>query len=469
VTKTNVLRLVANAATRFRDPTFLSWFGLGSTKHNHYQDFGFPEAVQFAQFFHAYTRNGLARAGVDKTVAKTWEDNPWLLEKERDGSQGQTSDETPLEREIRRRFDDLRLWQHLAEADRRGLVGAYGGVILRFADDQPFEQPVTRVPGGLDGLVEVIPAWQGQLTVSSWVEDQRAPDYGRPAMFQFNESAVGNPQGQVRSFNVHPDRVLVWSRDGTVHGRSFLEPGFNDLLTMEKIVGAGGEGFWKNAKSAPILEIDKEASLEQMAKNMGRKPDEVREVMEEQVAEWQRGFDQLLMLQGMQAKTLGVTLPSPEHFFAIALQSFAASVQCPLKILIGSQTGERASTEDAEEWAKVNMARRRGIAVPNIREMVARFVRFGILPERDWFVDWADLTESSMADKIARADKMADVNQKMGAAGELVFTPEEIRAAVDLEPLSEADRYREPSGQDERAAMGLPDDAAETQDKGATA
>ncbi len=457
MTKNNVLRLVANAATRFRDPSFMAWFGIGSTKHNHYRDFGFPEVVQFSQLFQAYNRNGLARAAVDKTAAKTWEDNPWLLEKERDGSQGALKAETALEREIRTRFDDLRLWQHIAEADRRGLVGAYGGIILRFADDQTFDQPVTRVPGGLEGLVEVIPAWQGQLTVSSWIDDQRSPDYGRPSMFQFNEAAVGNPQGQVRSFNVHPDRVLVWSRDGTVHGRSFLEPGFNDLLTIEKIIGAGGEGFWKNAKSAPVLEIDKEASLEQMAKAMGLRTDEVREAMEDQVADWQAGFDQLLMIQGMQAKTLGVTLPSPEHFFAIALQSFAASVQCPLKILVGSQTGERASTEDAEELARVIMARRNGQAVPNIREMVARLVRFGVLPARDWFVDWRDLTEASLADKIARADKMADVNQKMSASGEWVFTPEEIRAAVDLEPLSDADKFRgEPDPEDERAALGEP-------------
>ena len=32
--------------------------------------------------------------------------------------------------------------------------------------------------------------------------------------------------------------------------------------------GAGGEGFWKNAKSSPILNVDKEAQLSQMAQDL---------------------------------------------------------------------------------------------------------------------------------------------------------------------------------------------------------
>jgi len=397
---------MVNTALRRLDSMFPGYFA--QQKHNHYSDFGYPERVTFDLAFAMYTRNGLARAGVDKTAAKTWQDNPWLLEKERDGSQGSKSDETPLERDIRKRFADLRLWQRLAEADRRSMVGRYCGVILRLADGKPFDQPVDRVGGGLMGLVEIIPAWEGQLTISQWDEDQASPTYGQPKVFGFNEAAVDESKAQARSFNIHPDRVLVWSKDGTVHGRSILEPGYNDLLTLEKISGAGGEGFWKNAKSAPILHIDKDAKLENMARAMGVEVGEIADRMDEQVADFQRGFDKMLMLQGIEAKTLGITLPSPEHFFAIALQSFAASISCPLKILVGNQTGERASTEDAEDWAQTIMSRRTGQVIPTVMELVNRLERFGILPERDYFVDWSDLTESSMGEKIARADKMAD-------------------------------------------------------------
>lgn len=455
----NRMRLVVNNATRRLGAMFPGFFP--DAKHDHYKDFGYPTVLTFSQLYGMYSRNGIAQAGVNKTVLKTWQDNPFLLEEERDGSEVGEADETTLEQQIRQRFDDLRFWQKLAEADGMSMVGDYAGVILRFADSKRLDQPVDRVTGGLNGLVEIIPAWEGQLAVSQWDTDETSDGYGHPKMYQFNESAVDDKQ-QPRNFIVHPDRVVIWSKNGTVHGKSILEAGFNDLLTMEKVSGAGGEGFWKNAKSAPVLQVDPEAKLAEMARMMGVPLDELVDKMNDQVEDWQKGFDKLLMVQGMEAKTLGITLPSPEHFFAIALQAFAASITMPVKILVGMQTGERASKEDADEWALTNMSRRTNYVIPNIRALVQRLVRVGILPERDWFVDWTDLTESSMSEKIDRASKMAETNQKMGT-GVIVFTDEEIRAVVGYEPLSDADKFaNEPTDDEARDALGTkPEDTEE--------
>lgn len=455
----NPLVMIANAARRLEN-MFPGFFQSG-TKHNHYRDFGWPDTLTFDHLYKMFLRNGIARAGIEKTVGKTWQDFPFLLEVERDGAEKGTKKETPLEKEIRLRFDDLRLWQHLAEADRRSLVGNYAGVILRLADSKRFQEPVDTVPGGLMGLVELIPAWEGQLQVAEWDTDEMSETYGQPKMFQFNEAEVSskaNDTTKTRSFMIHPDRVLVWSKDGTIHGTSLLEPGYNDLIDLEKIKGSGGEGFWKNAKSAPVFEIDKETKPAEMAKNMGVDPSKLADAMNDQVGDWQKGFDQLLMVQGMQAKTLGITLPSPEHFWAAPLQSFAASINTPLKILVGSQSGERASTEDAKEHNQTIMSRRNSQTIPNIMGLVRRLEDFNILPDdKDWFVDWSDLTESSMGEKIDRANKMADTNQKMKDSGEIVFTHEEIRAAVDLEPLSDDEKFRDNDApEEETAALGLP-------------
>lgn len=432
-------RSLINAATRSLATMFPGYFG--AAKHNHYTDFGYPADFTFDLAFAAYTRHGIARAAVDKTVAKTWQDFPYVQTFARDD--GDDTPETRVETDIRERFAALRVWQNMAEADRRSLVGSYSGLILRFADSQPFDQPVTRVPGGLRGLVEVIPAWEGQLEVADWDSDATSETYGHPTMFRFNEATVGHALNNPRQFNVHPDRVLIWSRDGTVNGRSFLEPGYNALLDMEKISGAGGEGFWKNAKAGLSLEIDKDAKIEDMARAMGVEVSEVVDRMDAQVGDFNKGFDKSILLQGIKASPMQVTLPSPEHFFAAPLQIFSASVQMPLKILVGSQTGERASTEDANEWSRTAMSRRTGETIPNILTLIERLEGFGILPAGDWHVDWQDLTEASMSDKVSLADKMADVNTKMKDTGEFVFTPEEMRSVAGKEPLTEADKYRD--------------------------
>lgn len=407
-------------------------------KHNHYVDFGYPTLVDFNLCYETYTRNSIAKAAVTKTVAKTWESHPLLQEKARDA--GKPKPETRREALIRQWFDDLRFWQQLMECDRRALVGSYSGVILQMADGKNWDQPVGTVAGGLDGLVKVIPAWEGQLSVSQWDEDQASRTYGEPLMYSFQEAAVGQQQ-KPRSVMIHRDRVVIWSEDGTLNCRSALEAGINDLIDIEKVRGGGAEGFWKNAKSSPILETIPGASLTQMATAMGVKPEDVVDKMNDQVEGWQQGFDKLLMLQGMTAKALAVTLPaSPEQFYLIAVMGFAASFMIPMKILIGSQSGERASTEDAGEWARTNMARRMNIVIPAIMAVIRRLERFNILPKRDWHLDWADLTAANDDQKIDRVTKMTTANKTQSdATGERVYTVEEIRAIDGKEPLSEAD------------------------------
>ncbi len=447
------LRLVVNNAQRSLQAMFPGFY-FGAPKHNHAADFGYPDRVEFETAFEAYNRYPLARAAVDKTVGKSWETNPLLQEYQRDGTKAGTQKETKPEADIRQRFGDLRVWQHLAECDRRSLVGAYSGLVLRLADGKPFGEPVDRAPGGLDGLVEVIPAWEGQLTVSQWDTNQTSPTYGQPLMYQFAESAVGQAQ-QPRQFTIHPDRVIIVSRDGTLNGRSALEPGYNALLDMEKIRGGGGEGFWKNAKSGLSLEIEKDAKIEDMARVMGVPVQEVVDKIDEQVESFNKGFDKSLMMQGIKAVPIQVQLPSPEHFFAIALQSFAATFSCPLKILVGAQTGERASTEDSEEWARVNMARRTNELIPAIMAFVNRLERFGILPQKDWHLDWVSLMDPSPNEMLERVERMANVNEKMRPSGEIVFTGDELRSETGREPLSDAERFRdEPDADDELDALG---------------
>ncbi len=446
--------MLANYAARRLGAMFPGFFQ--GQKHDHYKDFGYPAQLTFELLYAMYCRNGVAAAAVDKTALKTWQDTPYLLEQERDGSQKGKSKETDLEKQIRQKFEALRLWAKLADADRKAMVGGYSGVILRLRDSKTFDQPVDRVNGGLDGLYRIDPVWAGQLRVADWNTDASSETYGEPTMFEFNEANVETENPNKRNLRIHPDRVIIWSDDGTVNGRSMLEPGYNDLIDMEKIKGAGGEGFWKNAKSAPVFEVDKEAKIDQMAKAMGVSVTDLADKMNEQVADFQKGFDQMLMVMGMQAKTLSVTLPSPEHFWSAPLQSFAASVGIPLKVLVGNQTGERASTEDADEWNQTNMSRRVNITHPNIMELVSRLQNWTILPKKDWFIDQADLTESSISEKVDRANKMADTNQKMGTSV-YVFTDDEIRAAVGYEPLTDAEKYRDDVTDDEQdAALGKP-------------
>lgn len=450
---------MANAAGRGRELLRRFFpFAYGSTKHDHYKDFGWPETVYFDQLHRAYCRNSLAAAAVDKTVAKTWETVPALWE-----NPDKPAD-TPLEQQIAKHFAERRIWQALMNADRRGMVGAYSGAILLLRDGLPLEEPVGSVVGGIVGLAGVIPAWEGQLQVATWDSDPSSDTYAQPLMFQFHQQAVqeseqitGKPADIVK---IHPSRVLIWSEDGTVNGRSDLESGFNDLIDMEKIKGAGGEGFWKSARGAPIVEAKDGQNIQTIMQGMGFKtPDEAKEALDKKADDFQTGFDKFLMLGGLTAKPMAITLPQPKEFFETNLQSFAASMQMPVKVLIGNVTGERSSTEDAREWARTCMSRRINLCFPMIEEFVRRLVAFGLLPQKEWTVGWDSLLDATPDELLDRAVKMAGINANAKASGELIYLPDEIRETSGFAPAEEVEGWDEFLAEREERARAAAEDA----------
>ena len=393
-----------------------------STKHtNYYQDYGWPETVTFAQLHRMYERNDLAKAAVKKTTEKTFQNLPQVLV----GGDEQPDDLTEA-------FDRLGLWDKLADTDEYSQVGGYAGLVLRIADGKRFNEPVDGTYS-LDDLVEIIPAWSEQLYVNEFHTDENNPDtYGKPKSFTFNESALitsGNQDRRSanRSLTVHPDRVFVWSPDGTVHCPSSLLSGYNNLLDMEKISGAGGEGFWKTAAARLNIEIDKETDFEGFKSAIEAQTGKpFQDVLDEKAKKLNAGFDASYISQGMKVGTFSVSLPQPREFFEIPLQAFAAGRSMPTKILIGMQTGERASTEDANEWNNTITSRRNRWTIPSIKALLQKLEAFGMMPS-GWALEWEELSGDNPASRLERAVKMADINTKEAANGGLVFLPEEIR------------------------------------------
>lgn len=447
---TNNREFLVNALTRSLNTMFAGYFG-GDAKHDRlYADFGWPEQIQFSNYYQMYQRNGLAYAAIIRPIETCWQEYPELTESE------ETHDKTTLEKQIADHFDKINFWPVLAKADEYSRIGEYAGVIFRFADNKPLNQPVDSKAIGLEGLVEVIPAMQGQLKPAERYSDPSdTANYGKVKMWQYNEAGIADGSENTRMENamIHPDRVHVWSMNSSIFGKPVLESCFNDLLTLQKISGAGGEGFWKNAKANPIIQFGKDASMQKIAQGLGAingsgqaDPSLIADKLDEVIGDWQTGLDNTFALQDGEAKFNSIRMDDPEPHRMGALQSLAASISCPLKILIGSQSGERASTEDAKEWNKTCNSRNNKMVKPNVRRIIRRLVDFGVLPGREWYLLWADLTEASTSEKFAIAKDMAEINAKNRGAGEpITYTANEIRETTGWDDLADDVPSRDPS------------------------
>lgn len=390
--------------------------GLDAKRSTAWCEYGFKEELTFDDLYKLYRRGGIAYGAVNKLVGLCWKTNPEVIEGDADDD---TKDETAWERSNKRVFTH-RFWRSFAEADKRRLVGRWAALLLHVRDGKKWNEPVTRGRG----IAKISPVWASALKVKSRDND------GNISMWQYTETqADGNPVQR----DIHPDRVFTIG-DMSDDAIGFLEPGYNACVSLEKVEGGSGESFLKNAARQLNVNFEKEIDFNNLASLYGVSVSDLQDKFNEAALEVNRGNDVLLTTQGASVTPLVTAVADPGPTYDVNLQTFAASVDEPVKIIVGMQTGERASSEDQKYMNARCQSRREDLSF-DIEDLVDKLTVLRIVtPVAEKTVVWDDLTEATGSEKLDNAAKMSTINQTSLAAGEQVFTVEEIRVAAGYEP-----------------------------------
>ena len=393
-------------------------FGLDNKRLGAWCEYGFPGDITTADFVSLYRRGGIAHGAVNKLIGHCWKTDPWVIEGE---PQDESREETPWEKSFKASIPDD-FWNAIMEADLRRLVCRYSALVLRLRDSKNFDQPVSGSPA----LEEAVPAWAGAIKPGEY------DDIGAVKFWQYTPTRHdGTP---LPAINVHPDRIIILG-DYSADAIGFLEPAYNAFVSLEKVEGGSGEAFLKNAARQVGVNFDREVDLSSLAAMYNVPIAELQEKFNEAAREINRGNDAMLITQGASVSTLVATVPDPGPTYNVNLQTAAAALDIPTKILVGMQTGERASTEDQKYFNARCQSRRLGELSRNIRAIVQHLQRIRVVkPIRVLSVMWDDLTEATTEEKLANAKTMSDINAIALALGAEVFDLNEIRVAAGFEP-----------------------------------
>lgn len=405
--------------------------GADSKRPMAWKAYGWKETLGFNDYYRLWERGSLAFGAIGRINTKCWEDEPEVIEgTEKQGERPPTQWEAAFKALAK----SVKLWENLKEADLRRTVGKYSAIILQIADGKPWDQPVRG--RAARRLVKVIPAWQGQLKPLNYGTDETDSEtYGLPTMYQFREGDVSlggdAPVANLanRNLTIHPDRVIILG--DIAHGVPLLRAPYNDFVNLEKISGGSGESFLKNAARQLNINFDKSVNLIDIATAHGVKKEKLKELYDGVTEGLNQGIDQTVITQAANVTPLVSTVPDPQQHFNVSLMSAAAALMIPVMVWIGSQTGERASSEDQKDWNKTMQGRRTQVLSSDIETVVAHLARIGLIkPVAESAVIWSDLSEATLAEKLDNALKMGQTNAQFMATGEVPFTPQEARAVA---------------------------------------
>jgi hypothetical protein len=392
-------------------------------ERDYYKVLGYDLYPQVDDFLGRYTRDDIAGKIVDLPPQDTWKKRPVLI----DGEERSDGDQP--------RSEFIRAWQQLTDAgsdealnvyhyferiDRLSGIGRFGVLVIGARDGQTLDQPFQGRVIGPDGILYLRSCSEASVMISPTDIDMdpQSKRYGKPLWYQIN---IGGEMGQNGYQRVHYSRCIHVAEDlleDEVYGRPRLERVLNRLDDIMKIVGGSAEATWKLMRKGFLLS----------AKEGYQQPtnSETRRDVDAQIEEYDHGLRRFIRLTGVDAQDLGSEVVDPSGLFGIVLSLIAAASGIPQRILIGSERGELASTQDLRSWANAIADRQSNFAEPSIlRPFVNWCIRAGVLPppkSGKYKVEWPKLYELTELEEAEAQEKRGEAFEQF-AAGIVALLP----------------------------------------------
>ncbi len=394
---------------------------------DYYAVLGYPESLTLQDLYAKFERDGLAGRIVEFPADETWRDTPTV----KDGRDKDAKETTRFARAWAAFAEARKVYHYCRRVDTLAGIGRYGVLLIGVAGSATLETPVTRL-SSLDQIIYLRPYGESAAEIYEWEDNPADPRFGQPRTYRINLgegvdslTGTGGKAFPARQVIVHHTRVLHVAEgllENEVYGRPRLQRVYNLLDDVLKVVGGSAEATWKLMRKGFVLNIDPEMDLTPAA----------IENLEEQFDEYDHGLRRYLRTRGMEVSDLGSEVVEPKELFESLVSLISATTGIPQRILLGSERGELASSQDASSWAGHVASRQLNFAEPNIlRPLIDRLVAWGALPRPSsgtYSVTWDPLFEMTDQEKATVAQTWADAAQKAATAfGTPLITPEEFR------------------------------------------
>lgn len=357
------------------------------TARDLYKVGGYKRGLTYGDYVQTRDRDPIARRIVDMPAKTTWRLMPEISEP--DEEEG-----TEFTKAWEELADRLNVWRYFERVDRLSRLGRYAVLLIGTGeDDQAMRRPLMRMPKG--GPLYLAAYGEGFAKISKWVEDPTDQHYGMPELYDLTPSNNVGPNRVSKSLLVHHSRVLHVNEDlleDDVFGHPALESLWNDLHDLAKISTSTAEAFWQRVDGVLTANVD--------TKNDGFRmdPDDMDELasnLEDLYHDLRRTF----IGEGIKLERLADSEPDPGASADLYMTKIAAGAGIPKRILFGSETGERASSEDQKTWLGSVVERQLTHAEPAIlRAFIDKLIDLNALPRpgaEGYDVVWPPLFEES--------------------------------------------------------------------------
>jgi hypothetical protein len=434
----------ANARSVLSDRLALGGYG---TSHNGARDYfevlGYPRQLSINDYLIKFERDPLGGRIVEFPPDETWRDTPTV----KDGRDKDALDDTDFANAWSGFAERMRVYHYCQRVDTLCGIGRFAILLIGVAGGESLETEVTRVTS-LDQILYLRPYGEQSVEVAEYEVDTQSPRFGLPRIYKL---MVASPDGNAIERRVHASRVIHVAEgllENDVYGMPRLQRVYNLLDDILKLVGGSAEASWLLMRKGFVLNIDPDTELST----------ESAAAIEEEFEEYEHGLRRFMKTRGVTVSDLGSEVVDPTGPFGVIISLISAATGIPQRILLGSERGELASSQDASNWAGAIASRQLNFAEPTIlRPLIDRLLSWGALPAptaKNYTVIWDALFELNDQERALIGATWADAIQKLSTVyGMPPVTMEEWRGDFTPFPGELPETAVEPAPPTQPAAL----------------
>jgi len=392
------------------------WSSSGTgAKRNLYEALGYEQTPTYSSYAARYKRQDIAKPIVEAASLATWGKLPSVVEREKE--------ETEFEKAWRQLVRKRKVYAYLRRMDIVAGIGQFGILLLGFDDVSSFRELENPVESAKE-LLYLRPYSQGSVEVDKWEDDVGNERYGLPRVYKVVASGAG---GVSRDLRIHHTRVIHVAEglvDNDTYGTPRLEPVLNRLQDLELVSGGSAEMFWRGSFPGYAFKAQPDAVME--TQDLDDLEDEIQDYLHE--------LRRYIRLQGIDVQELAPQVASPADHVDVLVTLIAAGARIPKRILLGSERGELASSQDERAWQERIDERRVNFAeAVLLRPLIDRLVEVGVLPppkgdeEEEYSVEWPSMLVLTPKEQMEIARMAAEAIAKfVSAPGAELVMPVEL-------------------------------------------
>jgi uncharacterized protein len=403
---------------------------------------GYPVTISNEQYRAMYDRE-LGRRVVDIYPEETWEKSPDIYEDEN------LNVETEFEKVFNALEDEHSLLHYMQRADALSGVGHYGTILWGIDDGLDLNQPVagfetwkattgkpsTGTPKKRN-LTYIRVLDESLATVGTYNNDPKSPRYGQPETYTItladpslsSISGVAAQPGGTQT-TVHWTRVTHIAdnrKTSEVFGSPRMEPVWNRLYDLVKVLGGAGEMFWKGGN--PGISLETQPGLENARLDA--------DATETAMYKYMNGLQKYIALTGMSAKSLAPNITDPMSFFKTQVEAICVTIGVPFRVFMGIEEGVVSGSQATNAWnRRLDNRKNRYVTPMLIKPVLQRLTDLGVLPPiavpYGWKIVWPDISNPSVMEKAEVAIKRTDALVKYVSGGvDSVMAPLEFLTLI---------------------------------------